>query len=74
MSQKSLSPKPAKSAAAAVVRDIRRATWRHYSVEDKIRIVREDLRDLQSIAAAKRGHGVKFDPLARISHGSLCLA
>ncbi len=38
MSRKSLPPKPAKPAAEAVVRDIRRATRRHYSAEDKIRM------------------------------------
>ncbi len=38
MSQKSLTSKPP---AEAVVRDIRRATRRHYSAEDKIRIVLE---------------------------------
>ena len=42
MSQKSapLNPKPS---AERVVRDIRRATRRHYSAEDKIRIVLEGL-------------------------------
>ncbi|MGO9816773.1 MAG: hypothetical protein ACLPG5_01650 [Acidocella sp.] len=38
MSQKSLPPNPAKAPAEAVVRDIRRARQRQYSVEDKIRI------------------------------------
>ena len=32
---------PAKAPAEAVVKDIRRATRRHYSAEDKIRIVLE---------------------------------
>jgi transposase len=44
MSQKSLTSKPP---AEAVVRDIRRATRRHYSAEDKIRIVLEGLRGEQ---------------------------
>ena len=65
MSRKSLPPKPARPAAEAEVRDIRRATRRHYSAEDKIRIALEGLRGLQSIAAAKRGRGIKFDPLCR---------
>ncbi|MGP8026092.1 MAG: hypothetical protein ACLPJJ_05195 [Acidocella sp.] len=41
MIQKSLPPKPAKHPAEAVVRDIRRATRRHYSAEDENRIVLE---------------------------------
>ena len=41
MRQKSV---PAKEPAEQVVRDIRRATRRHFSSEDKIRIVLEGLR------------------------------
>ena len=47
MSQKSSTSKPP---AEAVVPDIRRATRRHYSAEDKIRIVLEGLRGEHSIA------------------------
>jgi transposase len=47
MSQK---PWTSKSLAEAVVRDIRQATRRHYSAEDKIRIVLEGLRGEYSIA------------------------
>ena len=36
--------KPTKPGAEKVVRDIRRATRRHYSAEEKIRIVLECLR------------------------------
>jgi transposase len=57
MSQKSatLNPKPP---AERVVRDIRLATRRHYSAEDKIRIVLEGLRGEDSIAALCRREGI----------------
>ena len=57
MSQKSatLNPKPP---AERVVRDIRRATRRHYSAEDKIRIVLEGLYGEDSIAALCRREGI----------------
>jgi len=55
MSQKSLTSKPP---AEAVVRDIRRATRRHYSAEDKIRIVLEGLRGEHSIAELCRREGI----------------
>jgi transposase len=41
-----------------VVRDIRRATRKHYSAEDKIRIVLEGLRGEESIAALCRREGI----------------
>jgi transposase len=47
MSQKSLSPK---SPSERLVKDIRRATRRHYSAEDKIRLVLDGLRGESSIA------------------------
>jgi putative transposase len=52
-------PKPlnAKKPAEQVVKDIRRATRRHFSAEDKIRIVLEGLRVEDSIAELCR-HGV----------------
>src|ERR671927_450778 len=49
---------PAKPPADAVVRDIRRATRRHFSVEDKIRIVLEGLRGEESIAELCRREGI----------------
>jgi len=55
MSQKSSTSKPP---AEAVVRDIRRATRRHYSAEDKIRIVLEGLRGEHSIAELCRREGI----------------
>jgi transposase len=49
---------PAKPPADAVVRDIRRATRRHFSAEDKIRIVLEGLRGEESIAELCRREGI----------------
>jgi transposase-like protein len=41
---------PAKTPAEAVLNDIRRATRRHFSAEDKIRIVLEGLRGEEGIS------------------------
>ena len=49
---------PAKPPADAVVRDIRRATRRHFSAEDRIRIVLEGLRGEESIAELCRREGI----------------
>ena len=49
---------PAKEPAEALVKDIRRATRRHFSVEDKIRIVLEGLRGEDSIAELCRREGI----------------
>jgi transposase len=49
---------PARESAAQVVRDIRRATRRHFSAEDKIRIVLEGLRGEDSIAELCRREGI----------------
>ncbi len=49
---------PAKPPADAVVRDIRRATRRHFSAEEKIRIVLEGLRGEESIAELCRREGI----------------
>ena len=53
-------PKPsnAKKPAEQVVKDIRRATRRHFSAEDKIRIVLEGLRGDDSIAELCRKKGI----------------
>ena len=48
----------AKKPAEAVVKDIRRATRRHFSAEDKIRIVLEGLRGDDSIAELYRKEGI----------------
>ncbi len=49
---------PVKQPAEEVVRDIRRATRRHFSAEDKIRIVLEGLRGEDSIAELCRREGI----------------
>ena len=47
-----------KASAEHVVKDIRRATRRHYSTEDKIRIVLSGLRGEDSIAELCRKEGI----------------
>ena len=47
-----------KRSAEKTVRDIRRATRRHYSAEEKIRIVLEGLRGEDSIAELCRLEGI----------------
>jgi len=47
-----------KQSAEKVVKDIRRATRRHFSAEDKIRIVLEGLRGEESIAELCRREGI----------------
>src|SRR6187455_280359 len=47
-----------KRAAEHVVKDIRRATRRHFSAEDKIRIVLDGLRGEDSIAELCRKEGI----------------
>ena len=47
-----------KRPAEEVVKDIRRATRRHFSAEDKIRIVLEGLRGEESIAELCRREGI----------------
>jgi transposase len=49
---------PAKAPAERVVKDIRRATRRHFSAEDKIRIVLDGLRGEDSIAELCRREGI----------------
>ena len=48
---------PEKQPAEAAIKDIRRATRRHFSAEDKIRIVLEGLRGEDSIAELCRREG-----------------
>jgi transposase len=57
MSQKSVVP-TTNAPAEPVMRDIRRATRKHHSAEDKIRIVLEGLRGEDSIAALCRREGI----------------
>ena len=49
---------PLKAPAEQVVKDIRRATRRHYSAEDKVRIVLSGLRGEESIAELCRKEGI----------------
>ena len=51
-------PSKAKKPAEQVVKDIRRATRRHFSAEDKIRIVLDGLRGEDSIAELCRKEGI----------------
>jgi transposase len=55
MAQKSTKPP---SAAERLVRDIRRATRKHYSAEEKIRIVLDGLRGEASVAELCRREGI----------------
>ena len=50
--------RPLKEPAEKVVQDIRRATRKHYSAEEKIRIVLEGLRGEGSIAELCRREGI----------------
>ena len=49
---------PVRAPAEQVVKDIRRATRRHFSAEDKIRVVLEGLRGEESIAELCRREGI----------------
>ena len=51
-------PGPAKEPAEQVVKEIRRATRKHYSAEEKIRIVLEGLRGEDSIDELCRREGI----------------
>ena len=55
MRQKS---EPVKAPAEQIVKDIRRATRRHFSAEEKIRVVLEGLRGEESIAELCRRQGI----------------
>jgi transposase len=50
--------RPEKQPAEDAIRDIRRATGRHFSAEEKIRIVLEGLRGEESIAELCRREGI----------------
>ena len=56
-----------KRSAEKTVRDIRRASRRHYSAEEKIRIVLESLRDEDSIAELCRREGINSNVYYRWS-------
>jgi len=53
-----MKPKHSKAPAGAVVKDIRRATRKQYSAEEKIRIVLEGSRGEDSIAELCRREGI----------------
>ncbi len=56
--QPSLKKSAARAPAERVVKDIRRQTRRHFSAEDKIRIVLDGLRGEASIAELCRKEGI----------------
>jgi len=56
-----------KRSAEKTVRDIRRATRRHYSAEEKIRIVLDGLRGEESIAELCRREGINSNVYYRWS-------
>src|SRR5215210_2435872 len=49
---------PAKAPAETIIKDIRRATRRHFSAEEKIRLVLEGLRGEDSISELCRREGI----------------
>ena len=59
---------PVKEPAEQVLKDIRRATRRHFSAEEKIRIVLDGLRGEDSIAELCRREGM--DLALRFNEGS----
>jgi transposase len=58
---------PQASTAEKTIKDIRRATRKHHSAEDKIRVVLEGLRGEDSIAAICRREGIAESLLSDIS-------
>ena len=62
--------KQAPQSAEETVRDIRRATRRHFSAEEKIRIVLEGLRGEDSIAELCRKEGIAQNLYAIAIQGS----
>jgi transposase len=59
-----------KEPAEKVVQDIRRATRKHYSAEEKIRIVLEGLRGEDSIAELCRREGIRRAAVPTVCAGS----
>ncbi len=58
MRGKPMAPKVTKPSAEKIVKDIRRETRRHFSAEEKIRIVLEGLRGEDSISELCRREGI----------------
>ena len=65
MKPKSSYSKSSKAPAEQVVKDIRRQTRRHFSAEDKIRIVLEGLRGDDRIAEYCRKNGIAWNLYCR---------
>ena len=61
---------PEKQPAEDAIRDIRRATRRHFSAEEKIRVVLEGLRGEESIAELCRREGIASSMYYGWSKGS----
>lgn len=62
---------PAQKPAETVIKDIRRATRRQFSSEEKVRIVLEGLRGEDSIAELCRREGIASSMYYRCSKGFL---
>ena len=60
---------PEKQPAEDAIRDIRRATRRHFSAEEKIRVVLEGLRGEESIAELCRREGIASSTVLRLVEG-----
>ena len=60
-----------KRSAEKTVRDIRRATRRHYSAEEKIRVVLEGLRGEESIALLCRREGINSNCMSSNQSGQM---
>ena len=70
--QSSLKKSPAKAPAERVVKDIRQQTRRHFSAEDKIRIVLDGLRGDDSIAElCRKGVQATIEELMGLPNGSV---
>ena len=63
--------RPARKPAETVIKDIRRATRRQFSSEEKVRIVLEGLRGEDSIAELCRREGIASSMYYRWSKGFL---
>ena len=64
-----MKPKHSKAPAERVVKDIRRATRKQYSAEEKIRIVLEGLRGEDSIAELCRREGIAQGRILQMVQG-----
>jgi transposase-like protein len=69
MRQKSVNQKPS---SERIVKDIRRATRKQYSAEEKIRIVLDGLRGEHSIAPVQIRHRSKRRDLQNAQNGNYC--